>query len=62
MKTAQLIVLKCAALLSLVAHPALAQNPWWGDLATLPLPEDYPAQQSSQVLLDELTFQRAVQV
>jgi len=41
---------------------ALAQNRWWDELENLPSPENYPTRQSSQVLLDELTFQRAVQV
>jgi hypothetical protein len=61
MKTTKLIMLACASLLCTVDHPALAQNPWWDELANLPLPEGYPAKQSSQVLLDELRFQRAVQ-
>ena len=62
MKTIKFIMLVCAALLCTVVHPATAQNRWWGELANLPFPENYPAKQSSQVLLDELTFQRAVQV
>ena len=37
-------------------------NPWWDELANLPFPESYPAGHSSEILLDELTFQRAVQV
>ena len=57
-----LIMLQCAVLLCLVAQPAFAQNPWWDELANLPFPENYPAKQSSRVLLDELTFQRAVQI
>ncbi len=61
MKT-KLILLAWASLLCIVAHPALAQNAWWDELANLPFPENYPTKQSSQVLLDELTFQRAVQV
>jgi hypothetical protein len=61
MNTAKLIVLLCAALLSILAQPALAQNAWWDELANLPFPGNYPAKHSSRVLLDELTFQRAVQ-
>ena len=38
------------------------QNPWWDELANLPFPESCPTRQSAWVLLDELTFQRAVQV
>lgn len=45
-----------------MAHPVLAQNRWWDELANLPFPENYPTKHSSQVLLDELIFQRAVQV
>jgi len=62
MKTIKLIMLACATLLCIVAHPALAQNAWWDELANLPFPENYPTKHSSQVLLDELMFQRAVQV
>ena len=62
MKMAKLIMLASAVLLCIMAHPASAQNPWWGQLANLPCPENYPTRQSSQVLLDELMFQRAVQV
>jgi len=61
MKT-RLILLAWASLLCIMAHPALAQNRWWDELANLPFPGNYPAKQSSQVLLDELMFQRAVQV
>ena len=62
MKTMKLIMLTSAVLLCIIAHPALAQNAWWDELVNLPFPENYPAKHSSQVLLDELTFQRAVQV
>jgi len=61
MKTTKLVMLACA-LLSIIVNPALAQNRWWDELANLPSPENYLTKQSSQVLLDELTFQRAVQV
>jgi len=49
------------ALLCIAAQPALAQNAWWDELANLPFPGNYPTKQSSQTLLDELYFQRAVQ-
>ncbi len=61
MKTTKLIMLACA-LPCIIIQPALGQNPWWDELASLPFPENYPTTYSSQVLLDELTFQRAVQV
>jgi hypothetical protein len=61
MKMAKLMMLARAALLCLVVAPAVAQNRRWEELANLPFPENYPTQQSSQALLDELTFQRAVQ-
>jgi len=61
MKTTKLIMLACA-LLCVIAHPALSQNAWWDELANLPFPENYPTRHTSQVLLDELTFQRAVEV
>lgn len=56
------IMLACTTLFFIVAHPVLAQNRWWDELANLPFPENYPTKHSSQVLLDELIFQRAVQV
>jgi len=62
MRTMKLIIVQCVALLCLSGQPALAQNPWWDHLVNLPFPENYPAKQSSQALLDELMFQRAVQV
>ncbi len=62
MGTMKLIIVQCAALLCLSGQPALAQNPWWDQLVNLPFPENYPAKHSSQALLDELMFQRAVQV
>jgi len=46
----------------LTGQPVLAANPRWDELANLPFPENYPTRYSSQVLLDELTFQRAVQI
>ena len=58
----KLIMLIFAALLCIVAHPAFAQNAWWDELVNLPFPENYPTKHSSEVLLDELTFQRGVQV
>ena len=61
MKTTKLIMLACA-LLCIIDHPVLAQNAWWDELVNLPFPENYPTKHSSQVLLDELMFQRAVQV
>ena len=50
-----------AALLCSLALPALAQNLWWDELANAPFQGNYPTKQSSQMLLDELFFQRAVQ-
>lgn len=61
MKKTALVAAACTALLCSVAPPAPAQNPWWDDLANLPFPENHPTERTSQVLLDELTFQRAVQ-
>ena len=58
--TRRILVLVCGLVLSTM--PAFAQNAWWNELANLPFPENYPTKHSSQVLLDELTFQRAVQV
>ncbi len=60
MKTIRSAVM--AFVLFMVVNPAQGQNAWWDELANQPFPENYPTRQSSQVLLDELIFQRAVQV
>lgn len=62
MKAAKLIILQCILLFCVAVQPVLAQNPCQDELINLPFPENYPTKQSSQMLLDELVFQRAVQV
>lgn len=42
--------------------PALAQDTRWGELANAPLHNGYPTEETKALLLDELYFQRAVQV
>ena len=46
----------------LAGQPTLGPSPRWDELANLPFPENYPTRRSSEALLDELIFQRAVQV
>jgi len=46
----------------LAGRPTLGPTPRWDELANLPFPENYPTRRSSEALLDELIFQRAVQV
>lgn len=51
-----------AALVIGLASPATAQETRWDALANAPFPHGYPSEQTRQELLDELYFQRAVQV
>ncbi|MDQ6432648.1 DUF1254 domain-containing protein [Mesorhizobium sp. LHD-90] len=45
-----------------VLAPALAQDARWDNLANAPFPNGYPTEETRTLLLDELYFQRAVQV
>jgi hypothetical protein len=45
-----------------LASPALAQDARWDELANAPFPGGYPTEEARQRLLDEMYFQRAVQV
>ncbi|WP_426412899.1 DUF1254 domain-containing protein [Bradyrhizobium ganzhouense] len=45
-----------------LTFPAIAQESRWDELAKAPFPNSYPSDQTRLQLLDELYFQRAVQV
>ncbi len=46
---------------AVMATTALAQSSNWDELADQPFPNNYPTSEAANTLLDELTFQRAVQ-
>ena len=46
----------------LAARPSFAQSSRFDELANLPFPENLPTKEATQVLRDELLFQRATQV
>jgi hypothetical protein len=46
----------------MMAGPAIAQDTRWDELANAPFPGSYPTEETRARLLDELYFQRAVQV
>jgi hypothetical protein len=50
------------ALFAFIATPASAQESRWNELANAPMPDGYPSDETRMKLLDELYFQRAVQV
>jgi len=41
---------------------ATTQNEYWNELQSLPFPENYPTQETSDRLYDEMLFHRATQV
>jgi len=49
-------------LIALMTLPVHAADENWNDLRSLPFPENYPTQESTDRLYDELLFQRASQV
>ncbi|MFK5920815.1 MAG: DUF1254 domain-containing protein [Verrucomicrobiota bacterium] len=59
MKAERLIAIVCS-----IALPAssFAQDETWSELRSLPFPENYPTQKTTERLLDEVLFQRACQV
>ena len=50
------------ALIALMTLPVHAADENWNDLRSLPFPENYPTQESTDRLYDEMLFQRASQV
>ena len=51
-----------AALIVMTILPVQAADDYWKDLQSLPFPENYPTQESTDRLYDEMLFQRASQV
>jgi hypothetical protein len=51
-----------AAIIATLNGSALAQDSRWDEFANAPFPNGFPSEQTRAQLLDELYFQRAVQV